>query len=83
MTITPAKLADARARLKRGASMDAAADAIGVTADVLRAALAPKLLPVRVVSPPTVAAAVVVAGPLRIEGLTVEEIARLVVLCSG
>jgi hypothetical protein len=82
MTITPAKLADARARLKRGTSMDAAADAIGVSPDDLRAALAPKLLPVRVASPPTVAA-VVVAGPLRIEGLTIEEIARLVALCSG
>ena len=63
MTITPAKLADARARLKRGTSMDAAADAVGVSPDVLRAALAPKLLPV--VVPRSVrldAAGVVAAG---------------------
>lgn len=81
MTIPTAKLADARARLKRGASLDATADAVGVPVAALRAALAPKLVPVVVTPTPT--SVVVVAGPLRIEGLSIEDIARLVLLCSG
>lgn len=81
MNIPASKLADARARLERGASLDAAADAIGVPAMALRAALAPKLVPVRIATPMT--APVVIAGALRIEGLSVDDIARLVKLCSA
>ena len=82
MTIPATKLAAARARLERGASFDAAADAAGVSVAALKAALAPKLLPVHIIDAPT-RTTVVTAGPLRIEGLSVDDIARLVALCSG
>jgi len=81
MPISDAQLSDARARLERGASLAAVARFVGAEPDELRRALAPKLVPVHVVD--VGQRVVVTAGPLRIEGLAIEDIARLVALCSG
>ncbi len=81
MNLSEARLADARLRLDNGASFAAVARFVGVEPDELRAALAPKLVPVHVVD--VGSRVVVTSGLLRIEGLTVEDIAKLVTLCSA
>ena len=81
MTLSEAQLADARLRLDNGASIAAVARFVGVEPDELRAALSPRLVPVHVVD--FGSRIVVSSGPLRIEGLSVEDIAKLVTLCSG